>query len=166
MHTSADFGKISTYSNKISVRDRGGSKALPLHWGYARGYVRVSFLSRGRILAQGAGILEHRLQNTRNVETELCLYRRELKGCRVLPAGVWGVPNCFFLSLAAIGGEEKRRQETFREYPVASCLPQRRRPPVKGGSPSPSRSKAFSSRLWSFASVSGPRAKKGALEKA
>jgi hypothetical protein len=44
--------------------------------------------------------------------------RRELKGCRVLPAGVWGVPNFLFFSLAASGGEYKKEEkEVFRGHP-------------------------------------------------
>jgi hypothetical protein len=53
-----------------------------------------------------------------------------LKGCRVLPAGVWGVPrNLFFFSLAAAGGEKKKEKGFFGDTPnpgrrlAALCTP-------------------------------------------
>ena len=44
-------------------------------------------------------------------------YRRQLKGCRVFPAGVWGVPKFFFSSLAAAGGEQKEKKRFFGDTP-------------------------------------------------
>jgi len=44
-------------------------------------------------------------------------HRRQLKGCRGLPAGVWGVPKLLFPFLAVYGGEQKKKKRFFGDTP-------------------------------------------------